>query len=242
VLYKPVLLPEKTVSMKRILWISLIFLASQLSAQSAIPPGTILPVRLNFSLNTRKVRRGQVITARVMEDVPLWSGEKIHAGATVRGHVVDVKRANRSQVSLRFDTLVVYKRPMPIITNLRAVAGMMAVEQAQIPNTGPDRGTPENWWATDKVGGESGPFGRLLRATHKLGTKCRGEVEGNDQLQALWVFSSDACGAYGFTNLEITHAGRNQPVGEITLASNHGDVNVRSGGGMLLRVNSRPRE
>ena len=228
--------------MKHILRISLILFASQLWAQSNIPPGTILPVRLNSSLNSRKANPGQIIMARVMEDVPLLSGGKIRAGAKVIGHVVEVRRTNRAQVSVRFDTLMVSKRSTPIVTNLRAVAGMMAVEQAQIPNTGPDRGTPENWWATDKVGGESAPFGLLLRPTHKPGTKCRGEVEDNDQPQALWVFSPDACGTYGFTDLEITHAGRSNPAGEITLASNRGDLNVRSGSGVLLRVNSRPPE
>jgi hypothetical protein len=63
--------------MKRIVWISLIMFAADLFAQSAIPAGTILPVALNSSLNSRKVKAGQVITARVMQDVPLSSGSTI---------------------------------------------------------------------------------------------------------------------------------------------------------------------
>jgi hypothetical protein len=247
--------------MKHILSISLIMFAAELFAQSAIPPGTILPVALNSSLNSRKVKSGQVITARVVQDVPLSQGSKIHAGAKVVGHVIDVKPANGTngaQVSIRFDTLIVSKQRVAITTNLRALASMMAVEAAQVPDTGPDRGTSQNAWNTDQIGGEvvyrgGGPVadglrsvgepiygGVLVHVSAKPGTPCRGEIEGNDRLQALWVFSSDACGVYDFPDLTIIHAGRTTPIGQFTLASDHGNVNVRAGSGMLLRVNKMP--
>src|SRR5580692_594399 len=247
--------------MKRIFCLSLIMLSMDLFAQNTIPAGTIVPVALNSSLNSRKVKPGQVITARVMQDVPLSPGSTIHAGAKVIGRVIDVKPANGgtgAQVSFRFDTLVVSKRRIPIITNLRALASMMAVEAAQLPESGPDRGTSQNAWTTDQIGGEvvyrgGGPVadglrsvgeptygGVLVHVSAKPGSPCRGEIEGNDRLQALWVFSSDACGVYDFAGLAIVHAGRTDPVGEITLAPDKGEVNIRAGSGMLLRVNKRP--
>jgi|HubBroStandDraft_6_1064221.scaffolds.fasta_scaffold75795_2 hypothetical protein len=244
--------------MKPIFWLSLIMLSMDLFAQNTIPAGTIVPVALNSSLSSRKVKPGQVITARVMQDVPLSPGSTIHAGAKVIGRVIDVKPANGgtgAQVSFRFDTLVVSKRRIPIITNLRALASMMAVEAAQLPESGPDRGTSQNAWTTDQIGGEvvyrgGGPVadglrsvgeptygGVLVHVSAKPGSPCRGEIEGNDRLQALWVFSSDACGVYDFAGLAIVHAGRTDPVGEITLASDKGELNIRAGSGMLLRVN-----
>jgi hypothetical protein len=247
--------------MKRIFCLSLIMLSMDLFAQNTIPAGTIVPVALNSSLNSRKVKPGQVITARVMQDVPLSPGSTIHAGAKVIGRVIDVKPANPgsgAQISFRFDTLVVSKRRIPIITNSRALASMMAVEAAQLPESGPDRGTSQNAWTTDQIGGEvvyrgGGPVadglrsvgeptygGVLVHVSAKPGSPCRGEIEGNDRLQALWVFSSDACGVYDFADLAIVHAGRTDPVGEITLASDKGEVNVRAGSGMLLRVNKTP--
>jgi hypothetical protein len=103
--------------MKRTLCISLIMFAAHLFAQSTIPAGTILPVALGSSLNSRKVKAGQIIKARVMQDVPLATQSKIHAGAKVVGHVISVKPANAAapaQVSIRFDTLIVFRQHLPI--------------------------------------------------------------------------------------------------------------------------------
>jgi hypothetical protein len=239
-----------------ILRISLLMFATQLLGQSAIPAGTILPLRLNSSLNSRKARAGQMISARLMQDVPLSSRSTIHAGATVLGHVTHVERSETAgaQLSIRFDVLKFSQRRIAIVTNVRALASMMEVESAQIPAFGPDRGTPEDAWTTNQIGGEvvyrgggpvadgvrpvgqPAPNGVLAQVSVRPGTQCSADAAGNDRPQALWLFSSDACGAYGFSGLTVVHAGRTNPVGEITLMSEHGDVNVRAGSGMLLCV------
>jgi hypothetical protein len=155
---------------------------------------------------------------------------------------------------VHFDSLQVSKRRIPISTNLRAIASMREVEDAQVPEAGPDRGTSQAAWTTVQVGGEvvyrgGGSVanglqavgiptanGVLAHVSSVPGTKCRGEVGDNDRLQALWVFSSDACGAYGFSDLEIADSGRSDPIGEIVLTADKRDVHLPSGSGMLLRV------
>lgn len=245
--------------MKRILLIALaLAFSTRLPAQISIPAGTILPLRLNSSLNAKKTKLGQTISARVMQDVPLPEGCKIRAGAKVIGHVVDVHpptAANGATMSLQFGTLLLSKRRIPIVTNLRALASMMAVHEAQLPENGPDRGTSENAWTTVQIGGEvvyrgGGPVangsgvvgmpttnGVLVRVASRYGTECRGEIDGDDRPQALWVFSSDACGTYDLPNLTLAHAGRSDPSGQIKLLSDKGNVKVPAGSGMLLRVN-----
>ena len=236
----------------------LLALATGSFGQNAIPDGTILPLQLNSSLNSKKSKPGQVVTARLMQDVPLPSGERIRAGSKAIGRVLDVVEArdgSGAKLSLRFDTIEVAKRRIAMTTNLRALASMMEVEDAQIPKTGPDHGTPENAWTTDQIGGDvvyrgGGPVanglqvvgtptaanGVLVRIASKPGSKCRGDLGDNDQPQALWVFSADACGTYGFPDLAIVHAGRSNPAGQITLASERSNFDVRSGSGLLLHV------
>jgi hypothetical protein len=192
-----------------------------------------------------------------MQDVPLPDGAKIRAGSKVVGQVVALrKNDNGADIELRFDKLITGNRVIPITTDLRAIASMMEVSDAQVPESGPDRGTPQYRWTTDQIGGEvnygggsgvahgsyivgeSVPPGVLVRVSSAPGMKCRGEADHNNWLQALWVFSSDACGVYGFPGLTIAHAGRTTPVGEVVLRVDKGKVNIRAGSGMLLRVNS----
>lgn len=51
--------------------------------------------------------------------------------------------------SLRFDTLAIGKQRLAMTTSLRALATMMDVSEAHVPESGPDRRTSENEWTTD---------------------------------------------------------------------------------------------
>jgi hypothetical protein len=237
--------------------IIVVLFSAALVAQQAIPNGTIIPVRLNSTLDSGKAKPGQVFTATVMQDVPL-PDSKIRAGSKVIGHVVSAKKAgsgNDGKLSLRLDAIEVSRHRIPISTNLRAIASMMEVEDAQVPAAGPDRGTSQAAWTTIQVGGEvvyrgGGPVanglqavgiptanGVLAHVSSVPGTKCAGETDDNSRLQALWVFSSDACGAYGFSDLEIADSGHSNPIGEIVFTSRKSEVDLRSGSGLLLGVN-----
>jgi len=144
-----------------------------------------------------------------MQNVPLSGRARIHAGAKVLGHVLVSRRATpaeKAQVTLTFDTVLSGKRRIPVTTNLRALASMMEVSQAQVPESGSDHGTSEYDWTTDQFGGEVAYHGGgvithgseivgvttvngvLVHVASKPGARCGGAFEGNDRLQALWVF------------------------------------------------------
>jgi|HubBroStandDraft_2_1064218.scaffolds.fasta_scaffold01851_6 hypothetical protein len=227
------------------------------NADFSIPRGTVLPVRLNHGFSSKNAQPGQRISAGIMQDVPLPSGRIPH-GATVSGSIVSVEPArngNPGKISFRFDTLENSKKKIPVKTNLRAIAGFMEVLEAQTPETSPGFGTPSPWITTRQIGGDEvygvgGPVtntvsehvgkaifgGVLVHVRANPGSNCRGPLDDNDQLQALWVFSADACGVYGIDGVTIEHAGRTEPTGEITLTSEHGNISLRGGTAMLLRT------
>jgi hypothetical protein len=224
--------------------------------ETTIPPGTILPIRLG-SLSSEKSKKGDVIKARIMQDIPLENGSKLHAGSKVLGRVMDVspaKPGQKASLTIKFDTILSGKESIPITTHLRALASTLEVEFAQVPPIGPGESDVYDWLTTVQIGGEAvyGKGGQVYngdrivgrsvydgvvaQVNEQPGTKCRGPVEGNNRPQAFWVFSSDACGTYGFPSLTISHAGRTDPQGEIVLVSEQGAIKIRSGSGMLLRV------
>jgi len=219
-----------------------------------IPQGTIIPVSLSTSVDSEKDKPGKRLSAKVGQDVPVPGG-KIRQGTRLEGRIVSIDQAAHTVV-LEFDTVRMKHQTIQIRTSVRAMAAPTDVDSAQLPiNNIDDRGSPSSAWTTRQVGGEivyrggghvlAGmrpvgepvPDGILarLRPANKL--PCLGETYGNETpLMALWVFSTDACGVYGISGLEITHDGRTEPVGQFALTTEKKKVHLYQGTGILLRV------
>jgi hypothetical protein len=210
----------------------------------SIPAGTALPVLL-AAISSKKLKAGDKITATVAQDVPLESGAKIRRGDKVIGTVVSNETPGAGKgvkLTIRFGFVVQDGKPIPILTSLRALASSLEVDEAQIPMSGPGESDVYNWLPTRQIGGDVvyGKGGPVARGSQVLGEstyqgvfvklaenpegQCRGPIGGNDRPQAVWLFSADACGLYGFANLQIRHAGRTEPTGEIELESKKGPV------------------
>jgi hypothetical protein len=124
---------------------------AQTTAPTEIPAGTILPARLNQTLSSKSAKPGQPITARIMQDVPLPNDSKIRKGSTLSGAVLSVEKSSAStngKIAFRFDKLQTHNATLPIVTNLRAVAGFMDVQDAQTPEFSPGFGTSGRWITT----------------------------------------------------------------------------------------------
>jgi hypothetical protein len=234
--------------------VALLCCAATLSAQN-LPSGTALPVMLSSTLNSKGDKPGQKIEGKLMQEVLLPSGAKIKSGSHVTGHVIGLEVTSSPgqtlNLSVQFDQLETGGRTIPLNTSLRAMAASEKVFQAKTPIDAVSTYESSYGWTTKQVGGDvvfrgrgyiaspvgkvgrwngSGAWGKLTPARDCLAT------DSNDQEQALWVFSTTACGIYGFEDLKISHSGDTAPLGQITLESTK-DILVRGGSGWLLVVN-----
>jgi hypothetical protein len=231
---------------------AVLLISAAIASAQEIPSGTALPVTLSSTLDVRKVVSGQPITASIAQDVPLPSGGRIRAGSHVNGRVLQAgtKLGGRTYLRLRFDQLRADGRDIAITTSLRAVASPREVHDAQLPQHGPILGeSPANWTTTqvgDDVVYRGG--GHVMHDAKVVGDPVKDgvmavllpvsragcEAGSGDRRLALWVFSSSACGAYGFYGrLDVARAGNSSPMGEILLESKK-NVNLDTGTALLL--------
>jgi hypothetical protein len=230
-------------------------------APVALPGGTILPLQLQKTISLKDAQKGQPIEAKIMQEIPFSKDEGIPVRSVVRGSIISVEKdadGPGQKLTLKFDFLEAKKETLPVSAYLRAIASMRAVQKAQTPLTGADTGTPTGWAMTILIGGDRrfGDGGDVRdRAKEKVGKGVRGggvllQVRANPALgcegatnmedlpQALWVFSSNACGVYDLEGVKIAHTGKGAPVGEITLHFEKDDMKLLAGTAFLLRVAS----
>jgi hypothetical protein len=229
---------------------------------SQLPVGCILPAKLTKALSAREAKAGDTVEAEITQEVPLPDQAKIAFRSAIDGIVLGTRKDQDGQgveLDLRFSQVSSRDRKLPAVMSLRAMASYMAVAEAQTPLTGADTGSPAGWANTVQIGGDvrygdGGPVrtrykekvgkgvrgGVLVYVRANPDKGCQGPVRGDKRLQALWVFSADACGAYGLTDVEVIRTGEAAPLGIMTLHFKKADKSLAAGTGLLLRVESVP--
>lgn len=229
-------------------------LTSSLVAEE-IPDGTAVPMQLSTGLNAKKDRAGKKLKGRVMQDVPLSTGERIRAGSRILGYIVRVTKRGPSGfgIAVRFDSIQDGERTIPLVAGVLAVASAAGVHEAQLPINSAANIEPTTQWVTRQVGGDivnrglrkvasetvvgrwTGGNSVIMKLTPNPEAGCRGGA-GYDREQAIWIFSSAACGVYeltGLSKIKIVRAGTITPLGEAEFDSDK-DVSLRAGSGWLL--------
>jgi hypothetical protein len=230
--------------------LSLILLATCCAAVSQeLPAGTVLPTMVSTSLKAKKDKPGQKIEGRLMQEVPLADGRTLKKGGRLTGKIVSVNSPSR--ITVRFDQLQDENAAIPLNVSLRALATSSEVFQAGVPIDASSASIGADGWTTKQVGGDvvfrgrgyvSSAEGRTGRWTGagvwgKLQSAPECLTDDNGREQSLWVFSSSACGTYGFDDeVKITQSGQGNPTGDITIQSNK-ELAITGGSGWLLLTN-----
>jgi len=230
------------------LGVALLAAASFLTAQD-IPTGTVVPIMLTTTVDSAKAHPGDPILAKVMERVPLPDGGDIPQGARVIAHVDQVMAAHGkdpSWIAVEFDRIMIHNREIQVKANVRAVASMMAIYDAQVPFFEPDT-TPPSAVMFAPVGGDPAfrpdnpekSYKKMVTFDGELPPGCGGRLDRESSTGALWVFSPYACGVYGYgKGLAIVKDGSEEPVGNIIVGSQK-NFQLHAGSGWLLRVESQ---
>jgi hypothetical protein len=219
-----------------------------------LPVGTVVPVMLSSGLNAENDKSEKKIEGKVMQDVPLPKGGKIRKGSRITGQFVSVTKGSTGfRLVVKFNAIRNERHTMRITAALLALASMGSVADAQSPVSLNTDITPKDQWSTRQVGGDtvSRSVGKVASREGMVGTWLEGSSvlakltpnpdagcpsgPGYDRDQALWVFSSGACGVYGLKNIKIVASGRLPPLGEIAFASKD-KIEIHGGSGWLLIV------
>jgi hypothetical protein len=122
-----------------------------------IPVGYILPVQLQDSFSVENAHTGDVLQAKIAQEVPLPDRRRVKLGSIVRGSVSGVAPDEDEvgvRVTFRLNQLIEDDKTTSVLTNLRAIASYLAVRDAQTPLTGADGGTRAGWATTVQIGGD----------------------------------------------------------------------------------------
>ena len=239
------------IGIRSVLSFALLGCAAFIPAGWAItPPGeTAIPVIFTHTIDAKKVKAGDVVTAKTMQVVLLPNGEQLPKGTLVTGHVVEARLfkfdetpyavQQPSYLSIQLDHVAENQ----VATSVRALASAMAVGQALSPRRIDETDSPGTMVL---IGGghyspvgervTDGPYDDIVGYKKKQGVFARLHpggpgCDGTQTEQSVAIFSPDACGLFDFFSDHLTARD-----GIFRLESTHQTVIIRAGSAALLQV------
>lgn len=231
--------------------------AATVPAQSQVlPKSTAIPIRFEHSVDTKKAKAGDQVTAKTIQVIMLPGGKSIPKGALVVGHVVALEafsfdqtpyaHQRPSMLSIHFDKLETGDAAIPVNLSVRAIANANDSKDATYSHSTDDT---DHVGMMTLIGGTTfSPLNKMIQSedgdaigyNRKNGVFARliasGGCSGTDTEQSIAIFSPDACGAYGFGGDYLAGTGRDGS-GTFTLALRGHSVKLYAGSTALLQVN-----
>ncbi len=238
--------------------------ASAAAQSQSLPATTAVPVSFVHSVDAKKARVGDTVTAKTMQVILVPGGASIEKGTMVVGHVVAVQpfhfdatpyvHQSPSSISIHFDKLQKGDSVIMVNLSVRAIANTIDSREAAYPHSNADAdplgmmtligGTtysplekmiPSDDGDAIGYNRKGGVFARLI-ASGPSGRGTSIHCEGTDTEQSVAIFSPDACGMYGFAGDYILENGQDGS-GTFTLAVRGRSEKLYAGSTALLQVN-----
>lgn len=231
--------------------------AATVPAQSQVlPKSTAIPIRFEHSVDAKKAKVGDQVTAKTIQVIVLPEGKSIPKGDLVVGHVVALDAFNFDQtpyahqrpsmLSIHFDKLETGETAIPVNLSVRAIASTIDSREAAYPHSTDDT---DHVGMMTLIGGTTfSPLDKMIQSedgdaigyNRRNGVFARlissGACGGTDTEQSIAIFSPDACGAFGFGGDYLANSGMDGS-GTFTLALRGHSVKLYAGSTALLQVN-----
>jgi len=220
------------------------------ATRTRVAPGSVIPVLLTKTVDAKKAKTGDEVTAKVTQDMKSTSGELLVPKDTeIIGHITEAQPRNKEQkesdLGIAFDHALLKGQQTPMPMSIQAVV-------APPPNSPGNPGandqgapTPGGGALSAPAGGQS-PMGGMRPGTTSGSTPTpqadypqsgTGE-EGSSQAQANArpQINGQTQGVIGISNVKLETTAQNAAQGSV-LSSDKNNVKIEKGTLILLRVN-----
>ena len=219
---------------------------SGISSSSSLASGTTILAMLSKSVDAKKAKQGDEVTARAAQNVVSHGSVVIPRGSKLIGHVTDVKARekgqNESSLGITFDKAILKNgQEVPLQASIRAIAA--AANNAAVNSPMPDMGGAGVDTASSPNGGMSGDMGSRNGGVLGGATSTAGSTAGT-----VGSTAGNVGGAAGSTvNSTANGAGRaaGAASGELT-ANSQGVIGLQgltlgsqASGGSVITSNSK---
>ncbi len=196
-----------------------------------IAPGSVIPVQLSKTIDSKKVQPGDEVAAKVTEDMKSQNGEVlVPKGTEVIGHVTEAqartKEQKESDIGIAFDHAV-----MKNGTDLHLPMSIQAIIAPPSPASGSETAGQQA-----SVPGAMTPGGMPPGRQSTNGAAPAGEWPTNNpsETNQRQPITGKTQGVVGFSNLNLTAAASTKD-GSV-ISSTKSNVRLESGTLLLLRV------
>jgi hypothetical protein len=225
--------------------------SSAAASQTATPrmaPGSVIPVQLTTTVDAKKAKSGEEVTAKVTEDLKASNGMMLMPKNTeIVGHITEAQARNKqekeSQVGIVFDHAVTQNGNVSYPLSIQAVispqvfqnpnannAGNTASAPPTPPSSMPSSQMPGGAAGRGMGGGQAGPPNAPPTATP--GESGSENSNAGSQVPAI---TGHTQGVVGFSHLKLETP--SNPAQPSVLSSEKDNVKLQNGTLMLLRVN-----